>query len=118
MDVDAPALAIVLIVFQIGDAIACIGPIPPIEASLDRIECPPRVRRLLPFVKLESAIGLTIGLWVPILGALTIVALVGYFLVAIWSHLRVRDTIANTVPAITVMAFVILVGAVSYFPAA
>lgn len=117
MDVELPALAIVLIAFQIGDAIACIGPIAPIEKSLDAVGCPPRIQRLLPFVKLDSAIGLTIGLWVPILGALTIVALVAYFLVAIAFHVRARDTVANTVPSLLVLGFVIAVGALSYFPA-
>ena len=116
MEVELPALAIVLIVFQIGDAIACIGPIAPIRNALDAIDCPPRVRRVLPFVKLESAIGLTIGLWVPILGALTIVALVAYFLVAISFHLRARDTVGNTLPSILVVAFVVLVGVSSYLP--
>ncbi len=68
-------------------------------------------------MKLDSAIGLTIGLWVPIVGALTIVALVLYFLVAIAFHVRARDTALQTLPAVLVMAFVIAVGALSYFPA-
>lgn len=117
MDVDAPALAIGLIVFQVVDAIACIGPIRPIRASLERVRCPPTVRRLIPFVKLDSAIGLTVGLWVPILGALTVVALVAYFVVAIGFHVRVRDSVVNTLPAVVVLAFVVMVGVVSYFPA-
>ena len=117
MEVDYPALAIVLIVFQIGDAIACIGPIPPIKRGLDTIGCSPRLQRRIPFVKLESAVGLTIGLWVPILGALTIVALVVYFVVAIAFHVRARDTVLNTTPAAVVLVFVLVVGAVSYFPA-
>ncbi len=117
MDVDLPALAIILIVFQVADAIACIGPIAPIKVALDAVDCPPRIRRLLPFVKLDSAIGLTIGLWVPILGALTIVVLVVYFLVAIAFHVRARDTVINTVPAAVMLVFVVVVGALSYFPA-
>jgi len=117
VDIELPALAIILILFQVGDAVACIGPIERITTSLDAINCPPRIRRLLPFVKIDSAIGLTIGLFVPIVGALTIVALVIYFLVAIAFHVRARDTFANSVAAVVVLAFVVTVGALSYFPA-
>jgi hypothetical protein len=117
VDVEIPALAIILILFQVGDAIACIGPIDVIRKGLDAVNCPPRIRQLLPFVKFDGAIGLTIGLWEPIIGALTIVALVIYFIVAIGFHVRARDAMANTVPAVVVATFVIVVGALSYFPA-
>jgi len=117
VDVDAPALAIALIVFQLLDAIACIGPVSFIRKSLDQINCPESIRKLLPFVKFDSAVGLAIGLWVPWVGAATIVALIAYFCVAIWFHIRARDTIANSLGAMIVMGFVILVGVVSYFPA-
>ena len=117
MDVEYPGLAIALIVFQTLDAIACIGPIPYIRRSLDQIDCPEQIRKLLPFVKIDSAAGLTIGLWVPWVGAATIVALIAYFLVAIWFHVRARDTIRNSIGAPIVMGFVIIVGVFSYFPA-
>jgi len=117
MDVELPALAIILIVFQIGDAIACIGPIELIKTGLDAINCPPRVQRLIPFVKMDAALGLAIGLWVPIIGAVTIVALIAYYLIAIAFHVRARDTVVNTIPAIVLLVFTIVVGALSYFPA-
>lgn len=117
MDVELPALAIVLIVFQIGDAIACIKPIPFIAASLDAIDCPPTIRRLLPFVKFDSAVGLAIGLWVPVIGAITIAALIAYFLIAIGFHVRARDTVANTAGAVVMLIFVAVVGALTYLPA-
>lgn len=117
MEVDFPALAIALIVFQVLDAIACIGPIPYIRRALDQIDCPERIVKLLPFVKFDSAVGLTIGLWVPWVGAATIVALVAYFCVAIWFHVRAHDTLPNTIGAVIVMGFVIVVGVLSYFPA-
>lgn len=117
MDVDNPGLAIALIVLQALDAVACIGPIPFIKRSLAQIDCPPRIVRLLPFLKIDSAIGLTIGLWVPWIGAATIVALIAYFVVAIGFHVRARDTIQNSLGAPLVMGFVIIVGVFSYFPA-
>ncbi len=117
MDVSLPALAIVLIVIQIADGIACIQPIAPIRKSLDRINCPATVRRLLPFLKLDSAAGLIMGLWVPVIGLLTIAALVVYFIVAIEFHRRAGDTATNTAPAVAMLIFVIAVGALSYLPA-
>lgn len=117
MDVEYPGLAIALIVFQTLDAIACIGPIAYITRALDKIDCPESIRKVLPFVKIDSAIGLAIGLWFPWVGAATIGALIVYFCLAIWFHIRARDTIANTIGAVIVMGFVIIVGVFSYFPA-
>ncbi len=117
MDVELPGLAIALIVFQIGDAIACWGPMGFITQSLDAVNCPAGIRKVLPFVKIDSAIGLTIGLFIPWFGLVTIGALIVYFLIAIWFHVRARDTIANSVGAVVVLGFVIAVGALSYLPA-
>ncbi|MEM7139811.1 MAG: DoxX family protein [Actinomycetota bacterium] len=117
MDIEAPALAIILIVFQVGDAIACIGPIDFIKRSLDAVDCPESIRRILPFVKIDSAIGLTIGLWVPWVGVATIGALILYFVIAIGFHVRARDTVANTIGAVVMLGVVIAVGAISYLPA-
>jgi hypothetical protein len=117
MHAELPALVIALIVFQVGDAAACLGPLPFIERSLDRVGCPPPVRRVLPFVKLDSAIGLTIGLFVPIVGVVTVVALVAYFVVAIAFHVRSGDTAVNTVPAIAMLVVVAVVGGLCFVPA-
>jgi len=117
MSAELPGLAIALIIFQFADAIACIGPIAYIKRALDKVDCPESVRSVLPWIKAASALGLTIGLWVPIVGLITIIALVVYFLIAIWFHVRVSDTVKNTVGAVLLLILVSAVGVFCYLPA-
>jgi hypothetical protein len=42
-------------------------------------------------IKFAAAAGLVAGIWIPYLGAITTIALVLYFLVAIGMHVRARD---------------------------
>lgn len=42
-------------------------------------------------VKFAAAVGLVAGVWVPVLGGVTVWALVLYFLVAVFIHVRARD---------------------------
>ena len=117
MDAELPSLAIALIVFQIGDAIACFIPASFITRALDAVDCPPRLRTLIPFVKIDAAIGLAIGLWVPVIGLLTSGALVVYYLVAVGFHVRAKDSVANSVPAIALAVISAAVGVFTYLPA-
>ncbi|MEM9201988.1 MAG: DoxX family protein [Actinomycetota bacterium] len=117
MEANAPVLAIALILFQIADGIACLGPIAPIQRALDTVHCPPSIRRLLPPIKFVSAITLTVGLWIPWIGVLTCGALFAYFVAAIGFHLSVRDTFANTIGAVIMLGFVLTVGLASYISA-
>lgn len=89
------------------DGVACIGPVSYIRQALDRIDCPPRIRRLLPPVKFASALGLVVGIWVPVLGLVTSAAMVVYFVIAITVHVRARDTVANTAGAVLMLAAVV-----------
>ena len=81
----------VLAFIQIGDAVMCWRPVPFIRECLVNVNFPQRYWRALPPLKVAAAAGLVIGIWVPPLAVLTCAALVGYFVVAIGSHVVARD---------------------------
>lgn len=107
MDVNAPVLAIVLIVVLAADAVACAIPIQYIKDDLDRLNCSDQTQRLIPLVKAAAVTGLLIGLWVPILGLAACAGMVGYFVCALAVHKRENDELAKYVPAIGFMLFVL-----------
>ncbi len=99
-----------LAVFQVLDAAACAAQVPRIKESLDAVGCPDNVRAVLPPVKIASAIGLLSVRWFPGLARLTTAMLTLYFALAVGAHMRVRDTVANTLPA---AAFLAIFGAMT-----
>jgi hypothetical protein len=76
---------------QVVDAALCWKPVEFVRTCLTNVGYPRRFWPLLTPVKLSAAAGLVIGIWVPWLAALTSMALVGYFVVAIGAHLKARD---------------------------
>jgi hypothetical protein len=95
----SPKIYTGLAVFHAVDAIACAAQVPPIKKSLDSVGCPENVRRVLPAVKAAAAIGLLSVKWFPGLARLTTAMLTLYFALAVGAHVRVRDTVVNTLPA-------------------
>lgn len=80
-----------LALIQLGDAFACIKPIPPVAACLDDVRFPRRYWWVLPPIKSAAAAGLLLGIWVAPLAILTSSALVLYFVIALAMHIRARD---------------------------
>ena len=97
--VTSPKTYVVLAAFQAADAVACAAQVPPIKKSLDAVGCPDNVRRVLPAIKGAAAVGLISGRWFPGLARLTTAMLTLYFALAVGAHVRVRDTVVNTLPA-------------------
>ena len=95
----SPKIYTGLAVFHAVDAIACAAQVPPIKKSLDSVGCPENVRRVLPAVKAAAAVGLLSVQWFPGLARLTTAMLTLYFALAVGAHVRVRDTVVNTLPA-------------------
>ena len=93
-----------LAAFQVADAAACALPAPFVAEALDRVGCPPTVRRALPVVKAASAVGLAAAGRFPALARVTTAALTLYFALAVTAHLRVRDSLVNTAPAVSLLA--------------
>ncbi|MGO3327242.1 DoxX family protein [Gordonia sp. (in: high G+C Gram-positive bacteria)] len=90
---------------QIADAAACIGPIPYIARCLDSVEYPAEHRWIFPVVKTVSALGLAAAPRYPGLARLTAAGLTFYFVLAVGSHLRVRDIGVNCAAATSMLAF-------------
>jgi hypothetical protein len=99
--------------FQAADALACLK-LDYIQKDLDRLNCPPRVQRLLPFIKAASALGLLVGRRWPRLGRFTAVALSAYFAFAIGFHLRAKDPAWRSLPAASLLAVSLVVGLRGY----
>jgi hypothetical protein len=82
---------VVLAVISLGDGLMCIRPMPFIAKCFDDVGFPRRYWWIVPPVKLAAALGLVAGVWIPVLGLVTSVALVIYFVIAIGMHIRARD---------------------------
>lgn len=80
-----------LLTAQAGDAVACAIPLPALDAELDRLGCPPALKRAIPLIKTASVAGLAAGRRWPRVGRLTTDALAAYFVCALGAHARVRD---------------------------
>jgi hypothetical protein len=95
---------VALAAFQAGDAVACAIPIPYIAKSMNTLEVPPDTRWVLPVVKTASVLGLLSVNRFPALARLTTAMLALYFVLAVGAHIRVRDRVANTIPAMSFLA--------------
>jgi hypothetical protein len=89
--VSTPRLISSLVAFQAFDAVLCAIPNGYVQKDLDRMDVPQAVRTAIPVVKVASVVGLLLGRRHPGLGALTSLALVGYFVCALASHVRAHD---------------------------
>lgn len=69
----------------------CISPPGFIRNCLDGVHFPRRLWWVFTPIKLASAVGLVLGIWLPWLGLVTCLALVAYFVIAITMHVRARD---------------------------
>jgi hypothetical protein len=96
----APVLAVI----QLADAAFCAVPLRFVTECLDDVRLPQRIRPLLPILKLAAA-GLTAGLWVEHLGAITALCVTAYFILAVGTHIRVRDFGRNIFNATVLLAF-------------
>ncbi|MFV0493570.1 DoxX family protein [Mycobacterium sp.] len=93
-----------LAAFHVVDAAMCAVQAPPVKKALDTVECPESVRPVLPVVKVAAAAGLASVTRFPGLARLTTAMLTLYFALAVGAHVRVRDTAANMVPAVSFLA--------------
>lgn len=82
---------IVLAVISAIDGVLCIKPVAFIAQCFEDVGWPRRHWWMMPPIKFAAAAGLVAGIWVPVLGFVTTVCLVAYFVVAIAMHIRARD---------------------------
>jgi hypothetical protein len=91
----APALA----AFQFVDAAFAWRPMRFVQQCFEDVRVPHHYWWVFTPIKFAAGVGLLAGLWIPYLGAITAAALVVYFVLAVWSHVRVRDIGRNLASA-------------------
>ena len=102
----SPKTYVALGTFHAGDAVACAVQVAPIKEILDRLGVPDDIRPVFPIVKAAAAVGLLSVTRFPALARLTTAMLTLYFVLAVGAHIRVRDKVVNTLPAVAFLALV------------
>ena len=82
---------VVLAAIQFVDGILSRRPVAFVAKCFDDVGFPREWWWIFTPIKFAAAAGLVAGIWIPYLGAITTIALVLYFLVAIGMHVRARD---------------------------
>ncbi|OBG55036.1 MULTISPECIES: DoxX family protein [unclassified Mycobacterium] len=95
----SPKTYVALGAFHAVDAVLCGVQVAPIKKVLDDVGLPENVRPVLPVVKAAAAVGLLSVTRFPALARLTTAMLTLYFVLALGAHIRVRDKVANALPA-------------------
>ena len=93
-----------LAAFHAFDAVACAVQAPFVKKALDDVGVPEHIRPVFPVVKAAAAVGLASVTRFPALARLTTALLTLYFVLAVGAHIRVRDKVANIVPAASFLA--------------
>jgi hypothetical protein len=96
-------LSIVLAVLCLTSAIADFRLVPQVVQAVERLGFPTRIVPALGLAKAVAAIGLLIGLGLDLLGTFTALCLSLYFVVAVGAHLRVKDAVSETLPALVML---------------
>ncbi|GHD38703.1 hypothetical protein D9V29_07050 [Mycetocola manganoxydans] len=87
-----PAWPLVLLaLIQIVDGILSLRPVSFVAKCWEDVGWPRSLWWVMSPIKFAAAAGLLAGIWIPYLGAVTCIALVLYFIVAISMHIRARD---------------------------
>jgi uncharacterized membrane protein YphA (DoxX/SURF4 family) len=107
--------AIALIIFAgllgLATAISGIGKLrgmPQVMAMLHHVGLDDGQIRLLGLVELAGALGLLLGIWVPILGVLAAAGFTIYFIGAVIAHARVKDAFKDMAPAVLLAVIAII----------
>ncbi|OBH14142.1 DoxX family protein [Mycobacterium sp. E1747] len=100
----SPKTYVALGAFHAVDAVVCAVQPAPVKKVLDDVGLPENVRPVLPVVKAAAAVGLLSVTRFPALARLTSAMLTLYFVLAVGAHIRVRDKIANALPAAVCLA--------------
>lgn len=111
MNVALIVVAAVLVVGSVASGCGKLTRQPPIVEVLTRVGVAPARIPLLGILQILGAIGVVLGIWVPVLGVVSALCLTLYYLGAVFAHLRIKDTAAGTAPA-TVLFLVALVATV------
>lgn len=97
-------LGVVLAVLCLISAIADFRLVPQVVQAVERLRLPTRIIPTLGIAKTAAGVGLLLGLVIDRLGTFVALCLSAYFVIAVGAHVRVRDAIVETLPAVVMMA--------------
>ncbi len=87
-----PVLPVILLAaISLVDGLLCLKPVGFVAQCFEDVRWPRRLWWMMPPIKFAAAAGLVAGIWLPVLGLVTTVCLVLYFIVAVGMHIRARD---------------------------
>ena len=101
MSLASNILSVLLALVCVASAYTDLTMMPQIVESMTKLKMPTRIIPALGIAKLAGAAGLMIGFSNDNLRIYAAFCLAVYFVLATWCHVRVRDTAANTIPALT-----------------
>ena len=98
-------LSVVLAVLCTASAIGDFLKLPSVMKAAEAVGCPPpKLCNILGLIKMLAAVGLIVGLAIDEIGIAAAVGLSIYFVLAVGAHLRVKDNLKGTLPAIVMLA--------------
>ncbi len=93
----------------VGSSVADWKKDPRIVESMDRMKVPTGVIPALPLFKMAGAAGIVLGLWSKPLGIAAGIGLVLYFVGAVYFHVRAKDPMKDTGPAVLMLLISVLI---------
>ena len=100
MSLASNILSVLLALVCVASAYADLKMMPQIVESMTKLKMPTRIIPALGIAKIAGAAGLMVGFSNNNLRIYAAFCLAVYFVLATWFHVRVRDTAANTIPAL------------------
>ena len=97
-------LSVVLAVLCTASAIGDSLKLPSVMKAAEAVGCPPKLCNILGLIKMLAAVGVIVGLAIDEIGIAAAVGLSIYFVLAVGAHLRVKDNLKGTLPAIVMLA--------------
>lgn len=102
-------LAVLLGLAATFSAVGKLRRMPQVVESMHHVGVSDSQIPLLAVLELLGALGLLVGIWVPVLGWLAALGLTLYFLGAVIMHVRKKDTVKEFGPALGLMVLSIVV---------
>ncbi|CAB4654103.1 unannotated protein [freshwater metagenome] len=104
MDSANSFLSVVLAVLCTASAMGDFLKLPSVMRAAETVHCPPNLCTVLGLIKIAAAAGLIVGLTVDKIGIAAALGLSIYFALAVGAHIRVKDRLKGTLPAIGMLA--------------
>ncbi len=111
MNTTTTIFTVVLALIALVSAMGKLSKMPQVIESMTHVGVKPNQIPQLAYLEILGALGLLIGIAVPVLGLVSAIALMLYFLGAVAAHLRIKDKFKDFAPA---LFLAVLFGVLAY----